>query len=85
MPLCAFFLHLPYIHQNVSHPFICSRATSNSLSTGERTNRNCERFSEIPGQKSTAKDILTNQLFNLQQGINVKPKTTIVLEIIGTK
>jgi glycosidase len=51
----------------------------------KETNVNCERFSEILGQKSTAKDVLTNQLFNLQQGINVKPKTTTVLEIIGAK
>jgi glycosidase len=51
----------------------------------KETNVNCERFSEILGQRSTAKDIMTNQLFNLQQGINVKPKTTTVLEIIGAK
>ncbi|NBT16842.1 MAG: alpha-amlyase [Chitinophagia bacterium] len=51
----------------------------------KETNVNCERFSEILGQGSTAKDIMTNQLFDLHQGINVKPKTTTVLEIIGTK
>jgi glycosidase len=51
----------------------------------KETNVNCERFSEILGQGSTGKDIMTNQLFDLRQGINVKPKTTAVLEIIGTK
>ena len=51
----------------------------------KETNVNCERFSEILGQGSTAKDIMTNQLFDLHQGINVKPKTTTVLEIIGIK
>jgi hypothetical protein len=40
-----------------------------------------KRFKEIMGTKTTAEDVITHELFNLQKELTIQAKSAIVLEV----